>query len=107
MGTVTYEDVLRDAQQLTPEEQQRLRDALDPSQGARVVSPQELRALLASGGGRPRPLTEGERVVVLAALENMDRLAARIGAAWQDELSAVDAVKEQRRAMAELLRSRH
>ncbi len=61
------------------------------------MSPQELKALLADGCGRPRPLTESERTIIIAAFERMDQVAAMIGASWQDEMSAVEAVKEQRR----------
>jgi hypothetical protein len=97
MATVTYENVLRDAQQLTPEEQQRLRETLGASRGARVVSLRDLRALLANGLGSPRPLTEQERAAVDTWLAETEQLAERIGAAWKDEMSAVEAVKEQRR----------
>jgi hypothetical protein len=97
MAAVTYEDVLRDARQLHPEEQQRLRDALDMSQGARVVAPAELRALLANGIGAPRPLSDEERAAVDTWLAETEQLAVRIGAAWKSDLNAVEAVQEQRR----------
>jgi hypothetical protein len=45
------------------------------------------------------PLTEGERAAALEALADLDHLAAEIGAAWKDGMSAADAVKEQRREL--------
>ncbi len=44
-----------------------------------------------------RPLTPPERARLEADLDALDALAARIGAAWQDTMSAAEAVKEQRR----------
>jgi hypothetical protein len=46
-----------------------------------------------------RPLSDAERVTALEALDELDRLATRIGEKWEDDLSAVDAVKEQRREL--------
>ena len=43
-----------------------------------------------------KPLTEQEQAAGLAALDDLDRLSQQIGAAWQDGMSAADAVKEQR-----------
>ncbi len=46
-----------------------------------------------------RPLTEQERAKLEADLNAIDALAAEVSAAWQDDMSAVDAVKEQRREL--------
>ena len=82
MATITYERVLREAQQSTPEEQRRLREEL--------VSP-----------GEPiqTPPTDRQGAAARAFLDKVDRLAARISAVWQDDTSAVDAVREQRRVL--------
>ena len=45
------------------------------------------------------PLAEGERAAAIEALADLDRLAAEVGAAWKDGMSAADAVKEQRREL--------
>lgn len=47
----------------------------------------------------PVPLTEAERAVTLAVLDRIDQTAAEIGADWPARLSAVEAVKEQRREL--------
>jgi hypothetical protein len=83
--------------QLPPEEQKRLRDALDNSQVALVLTPAELSALLANEIGTPRPLTDEERAAVDTWLAETEQLAVRIGAAWKSDLNAVEAVQEQRR----------
>ncbi len=81
MATITYERVLRDAQQLTLEEQRRLREDL------------------VSLGETIQPPTDHQPAAAQAFLDKVDRMAARISAAWQDDTSAVDAVREQRRAL--------
>jgi hypothetical protein len=53
--------------------------------------------LLANGLGSPCPLTDQERAAVDTWIAESEQLAERIGAAWKDEMSAVEAVKEQRR----------
>lgn len=73
MASSTYEEVLHDAQQLTPEEQRRLREEL-AAMDARKARAQELMA-------------------------ELDELAARIGAEWQGGGTATDAVREQRREL--------
>jgi Lon protease-like protein len=93
----TYEDVLRQARRLTPEGQQRLLDALKGEAGAQVVTPEALGKLLPHDPSEVAPLTESERAATAAALTELDRLAARIGAAWRDDMSAVDAVRDVRR----------
>ena len=81
MATITYERVLREAQQLTPEEQRRLREELGRS-GETIQTP-----------------TDCQGEAAQAFLDKVDRLAARISAVWQDDTSAVDAVREQRRVL--------
>ena len=44
-----------------------------------------------------RPLTAEERAQLETDLAAFDELATQIGAAWQDDLRAVDAIREQRR----------
>jgi hypothetical protein len=85
MATATYEDALRVAQQLTPEEQRRLRDELD--------------ALLPGIGTPPREMspTPSVRPGLFADLKVLDELAAQIGAAWQSDRNAAEAVNDQRR----------
>jgi hypothetical protein len=73
MATSTYEQVLQEAQQLSPEEQQRLRDEL----------------------GQPRQ--RKQKVTAQEAISLLDELAERISAKWQGEGTAADAIKEQRR----------
>ncbi len=97
MATNTYERILEEVQQLTPEEQEQLIAALQPSDGAQVVTVEALRGLLAQGLGQPRPLTDAERTNVTAWLTETEHLAAQIGTAWKSPLNAVEAVQEQRR----------
>ena len=73
---VTYQTVLEEARQLPPEDLHRLRVAL---------------------GAIETDRTEQPRQDVQEVIARLDELAARISAAWQDDVSAVDAVKEQRR----------
>jgi len=42
-------------------------------------------------------LSPPERAAMLAALERIDRVAERVGAAWKTNKSALEAVQEQRR----------
>ncbi len=44
-----------------------------------------------------RPLTTEEHAQLESDLAAFDELAAQIGAAWQDDMSAVDTIREQRR----------
>ena len=46
-----------------------------------------------------RPLTEQEQARLEADLDALDELATQIGAAWKDDMSAAEAVKEQRREL--------
>ena len=74
MAADTYEDVLRAAHHLTPEEQRRLREELDAVE---------------------RHQAHAARVHTTMA--NLRELAQEIGAAWTTDLDAVEAVREQRR----------
>lgn len=101
MAVTKYDETLRNIQQLTPADQQRLRDALDASEPAdllqaRVMSPQALRELLSHQSARPFPPTETEQAAVAAWFEETDRLATRISQEWKGSLSALEAVQEQR-----------
>jgi hypothetical protein len=44
-----------------------------------------------------RPLTAEEHAQLESDLAAFDELATQIGAAWQDDMSAVDAIREQQR----------
>jgi len=44
-----------------------------------------------------RPLTVEEHAQLETDLAAFDELATQIGAAWQDDMSAVDVIREQRR----------
>jgi hypothetical protein len=81
MSTTAYEHILQALEHLTPEERRRLREVLDAEACTEpsAPSPDEGRARAADW------FAAG------------DKLAARIGAAWKDDMSAADAVKEQRR----------
>ena len=95
MASTTYQDVLRSAQQLTPEEQRRLRGELEvegiTTQPEAV--PDEIRRLREQVALRARTTPE-ERATAHAAL---DHAAAVVGAAWKSDKSALEAVQEQRR----------
>jgi len=93
MASATYENVLREAQQLTAVERRRLLETLmRPPAG--VSDP--VRAIQ-DKAAHTLPITEAERVAVQDWLTRFDALAERIGAAWKDpSVSAVDAVREQR-----------
>ncbi len=98
MATTDYETLLREAQLLPPDEQRRLADALIPSQGARVIDIENLRTLLAQGLGQPQALTPAQQTAIDTWFAKTAELAVQIGAAWKDtSISAVDAVREQRR----------
>ena len=68
-----------------------------PYPAAQVVTAETLRAQLAQRGAEPKGLTEQERIAAQEALQGISALAAQIGAAWQSDLSALEAVQEQRR----------
>ena len=76
MATVaTYDEVLALVQQLSPEDQARLLMEVE------------------------RVGAHARRARAEAALDGLDQLAERVSAAWQDNMSAVDAVREQRREL--------
>ena len=80
MATATFETVLELARQLTPEDQQRLRAELGtPSLAAE--------------------LSADKRARLAAWFATSDTLAQRVSAAWQGDMTAVDAVAEQRREL--------
>ena len=65
--------------------------------GAQVIAAETLRAQIAQRGTTHRELTERERAAAVEALQGIRTLAVQIGAAWQSDLTAVEAVQEQRR----------
>ena len=75
-----YQAVLDAVQQLTPEERRRLRQALD-EEALAEPSP---------------PAMDDRRARAAAWFAAGDALAVRIGAAWKDDMTAVEAVREQR-----------
>ncbi len=93
MAMTDYETVLREAQQLTAEEQLRLMEVL----AEHAAAPPSALNAIRNKVVHLAPLTDDERAATLAALESIDRTATQIGKAWQGHMSAADAVKEQRR----------
>ena len=65
--------------------------------GAQVITAETLRAQIAQRGAGHKELTEREHTAAVEALQGIRALAAQIGAAWQSDLSALEAVQEQRR----------
>lgn len=80
MSTTAYEHILQALEHLTREERRRLRQALDEE------GPAELST----------PAPDDRRAQVAAWFAAGDALAARIGAAWKDDMTAVEAIREQR-----------
>lgn len=78
MTTARYDTVLELARQLTPEDQQRLREELGAPSAASDLLPEQ-------------------RARLEAWFAATDRLAQQVSAAWQGDMSAADAVAEQRR----------
>ena len=94
MATTPYEAALQAVEQLTPEEQRRLRDELEVKVLPQPQAvPDELRRIR-ERIARRRSTTPNERVAALAAL---DHAATQIAAAWKSDMSALEAVQEQRR----------
>jgi hypothetical protein len=87
MATATYDEVLEATRRLTSEEQRRLHDEIETLLGAEPIP-----ALLQPPGRVARPGLEAD-------LDALDELAAEIGAAWKDDMSAAEAVSEQRREL--------
>jgi hypothetical protein len=96
MTVNNYEAVLEQALRLSPEEQQRLREALAEPNGARIIAPEELRELIAHTP-HSAPLKDTDRAQIDSWLAAADALAAVISEAWQDDMSAVEAVRDIRR----------
>lgn len=80
MSTTAYEHILQELEHLTPEERQRLRLALDEEAPAEPST----------------PASDDRRARAAAWFAAGDALAARIGAAWKDDMTAVEAIREQR-----------
>jgi type IV secretory pathway VirD2 relaxase len=87
MVAATYDEVLEATRRLTSEEQRRLHDEIETLLGAEPIP-----ALLQRAGRVARPGLEAD-------LDAIDELAAEIGAAWKDDMSAAEAVSEQRREL--------
>jgi hypothetical protein len=85
MPTTSYEDVLASVQQLTIDEQRRLRDEMDAQLPDIATSTKK------------EPLSPSVRPSLVADLQALDELAAQIGAAWQSTRTAAEAVSDQRR----------
>lgn len=76
MSTSTYEHILQELAHLTPAERQQLRSILnEESPGARFVSMQELRQILA----QPQPPDEHGQAAVRIALRRIQKAASYIG----------------------------
>lgn len=83
MTTPAYTEVLDIVERLPLEEQAQLLAEL---------------AMRVQQRATPQPLTDDKRAHLDAWFATADALAAKIGAAWKNkDLSAVDAVREQRR----------
>lgn len=96
MSTSTYEHILQELAHLTPIERQQLRNVLNEEQpGDRFVSTEELRQILM----QPLPPDDHEQAAVRIALQRIQDAASYIGKAWQDDMNAVEAVREQRREL--------
>ena len=91
MTTTTYEDVLDQARRLPPEEQRQL--------GATLVTHEPAAPSTTAAVAPTRPLRDDDRARLEAWFVAADELAARIGAAWKDDMNAAEAVNEQRREL--------
>ena len=79
MASATYDTIVQEVQQLTPEEQARLRDDIDTMLANRTSTLRRVRPGLA------------------ADLKEIEQLANEVGEAWQGHHSAAEAVSEMRR----------
>lgn len=96
MASATYENILREVEQLTDEEQHRLLEALKQRSTA---TPDAIRTLRERTVQRVPP-TGAQRDAIDAWFARVDELAERVSAAWIDPtVTAVDAVREQRREL--------
>lgn len=80
MSTSVYEHILQELEHLTPEERRRLRQVLEEETPAAPVP----------------PASDDRHARAAAWFAAGDELAARIGAAWKDDMTAVEAIREQR-----------
>ena len=80
MSATAYEHILQALEHLTPEERRRLREVLDAEACAEPSA----------------PAADERRARAAAWFAAGDKLAARIGAAWKDDMTAVEAIREQR-----------
>jgi len=83
MATTDYETVREAALHLTPEERRRLRE--------------ELATVEVQNGSAS--LSDAKRARLEAWFAASEELAKRVSAAWKDDMSASEAVKEQRREL--------
>lgn len=94
MATTHYEAALHAVEQLTPEEQHRLRGELEMKALSQPQAVSDEIRRVRERIARRRPSTAKERAATQAAL---DRTATQIAAAWKSDMSALEAVQEQRR----------
>jgi hypothetical protein len=88
----TVETILRDLQALSPDERHQIRDMLRAQPPSLADELQRIREKIA----QPVHLTEEDIATINAMLE---RATAEIGAAWTSDMSALEAVQEQRREL--------
>ena len=93
MTTTPYEAALQAVEQLTPEERHRLRDEMEVNSLSQPQAVSDALSRIRERIARRRPSTPEERAAARAAL---DRTATQIAAAWKSDLSALEAVQEQR-----------
>ncbi len=87
MATADYATILAQARQLPAEEQQRL------------IAELEHQTEDAYGTPVAERVSGDERAAILAALKRIDETAAAIATEWPAGLTAVEAVREQRREL--------
>lgn len=93
MPSTTFENVLNEARQLTPEDRSRLLAALGQPSSSISEAIQTARNIEAHTS------TNAEKEAVSFWLAGLDALATDINSAWQGTGDAVDAVREQRREL--------
>ena len=89
----TAESILKEIQELSPEERKRLQSILDAETAPSATELQRLRNRLVH---EPVPPTPEELATIRTML---DRTGAEIAAAWKSNKSALEAVQEQRREL--------
>ena len=96
MASAAYENILREVEQLTDDEQHQLLETLK----RRSANVPDVIRNLQDVAAQPPPLSAHERDAIDAWFSRVDNLADRVSAAWIDpNISAVDAVREQRREL--------